>query len=131
MPSEMERMFPQWWVSDENTPDGEEGLNNYEHEFLKKLLERNQMGNIKFSYHKILNSNQGKSLVDNVSNLLGNPFNVVVYNFVDMLSHARTDMQMIKELAPDDAGYRSLTRSWLMHSPLLDLLKKLSEKKHG
>lgn len=129
MPSEMERMFPQWWVSDENTPDGEEGLNNYEPDFLKKQLERNQLGNIKFSYNKILNSNQGKALVDNLPNLMTNQLNAIVYNFVDMLSHARTDMQMIKELAPDDAGYRSITRSWLIHSPLMDLLKKIAEKK--
>ena len=60
---------------------------------------------------------------------MGNDLNVVVYNFVDMLSHARTDMAMIKELAPDESAYRSITLSWFEHSPLLDLLKKLSRKK--
>lgn len=128
MPSEIERKFPQWWVSDENTPDGEEGLNNYEFDLLKKQLEANRL-DIRSSYYKILNTNQGKALLDNFNNLLGNQLNVVVYNFVDMLSHARTDVQMIKELAPDEAAYRSITRSWLMHSPLLDLIKKIAEKK--
>ena len=59
---------------------------------------------------------------------MNNELNVVVYNFVDMLSHARTDMQMIRELASDDAAYRSLTLSWFEHSPLFDLLKFLSQK---
>ncbi len=128
MPSEIEKKFPQWWVSDENNQEGEEGLNNHEQELLQKQLERNQL-NIRLSYNKILNISQGKSLVDNFNNLLSNQLNVVVYNFVDMLSHARTDMQMIKELAPDEAAYRSITRSWFEHSPLLDFVKKVSEKK--
>lgn len=128
MPSEIERKFPQWWVSDENTPDGEEGLNNYEFDLLKKQIESNRL-DIRSSYYKILNTNQGKALLDNFNNLLGNQLNVVVYNFVDMLSHARTDVQMVKELAPDEAAYRSITRSWFMHSPLLDLIKKIAEKK--
>jgi hypothetical protein len=128
MPSEIERKYPKWWVSDENTPEGEEGLNKFEAELLQKQLEWNRI-TAKFSYNKILNINQGKALVDNFSNLLGNQLNVVVYNFVDMLSHARTDVQMIKELAPDEAAYRSLTRSWFQHSPLLDLIRKIAEKK--
>ena len=108
--------------------DGEEGLNNHEQDFLQKQLDMNHL-NIKMSYHKILNTNQGKSLIDNFNNLLNNQLNVIVYNFVDMLSHARTDVQMIKELAPDEAAYRSLTRSWFQHSPLLDFIKKIAEKK--
>ncbi len=58
-----------------------------------------------------------------------NDLNAIVYNFVDMLSHARTDMQMIRELANDDAAYRSITLSWFEHSPLLDLIKKLAQKR--
>jgi hypothetical protein len=60
--------------------------------------------------------------------LFGNDLNVIVYNFVDMLSHARTDMAMIRELAPDEAAYRSITRSWFEHSPLFEVLKKISER---
>ena len=60
---------------------------------------------------------------------MGNQLNVIVYNFVDMLSHARTDLAMIKELAPDEAAYRSITKSWLLHSPLLDFIRKVAEKK--
>ncbi len=124
MPSEMEKFHPDIWVGDDND---EEGLNNHEDEFLRRQLEKSRL-NIKMSYHKILNVNQGKSLVDNVNNLMQNQLNVIVYNFVDMLSHARTDMAMIKELAPDEAAYRSITRSWIQHSPLLELIKKISDK---
>lgn len=124
MPSEMEKQLPDLWVNDDNE---EEGLNNHEYDFLKKQLEKSRL-TIKSSYHKILNINQGKSLVDNFNNLMQNQLNVVVYNFVDMLSHARTDMAMIKELAPDESGYRSLTRSWFQHSPLLEFIRKVADK---
>lgn len=76
----------------------------------------------------MIRTEQGKQLVDNVSNLLQNDLNVVVYNFVDMLSHARTDMEMIRELAPDESAYRSITKSWFLHSPLLDLFKRIARE---
>lgn len=124
MPSEMEKKHPDLWVNDDNE---EAGLNNNEDQFLKRQIDSSRL-NIKFSYNKILNINQGKNLVDNFTNLMQNDLNVIVYNFVDMLSHARTDMAMIKELAPDEAAYRSITRSWFNHSPLLELIRKISEK---
>ena len=83
---------------------------------------------VKSSYHKITNFAAGKKLAENVANLMENPFNVIVYNFVDMLSHARTEMEVIRELADDDAAYRSLTKSWFEHSPLFDILKGIAER---
>ncbi len=124
LPADMEKKHPEWWVHEEE----EDGKNNNEFDFLKAQLQLNKL-DIKSSYHKILNVNQGKTLVDNLPNLMANKLNVIVYNFVDMLSHARTDMAMIRELAADESAYRSLTLSWFMHSPLLELLKKLADKK--
>jgi CheY-like chemotaxis protein len=124
LPSEMEKYHSDLWVND----DEEEGKNNSEDQFLQRQMQKARI-DAKMSYHKIININQGKSLVDSFNNLMTNAFNVIVYNFVDMLSHARTDMAMIRELAPDESAYRSITRSWLMHSPLLELFKRLSEKK--
>lgn len=124
MPSDMSKHFPQWWKEE----DDEDGKNLHEEDFLRKQLEKNKI-NQKVSYHKIITNTQGKHLVDNFKNLLHNDLNVVVYNFVDMLSHARTDMQMIRELAPDEAAYRSITKSWFMHSPLLELIQKISRAK--
>lgn len=122
LPSEMAEKYPYLWVGE----DDEEGKNNSEDKFLEKQLERlNQK--IKFSYHKIKRVQEGKALVDNIRNMMNNDLNVIVYNFVDMLSHARTDMAMIRELAPDESAYRSITRSWIDHSPLLDALKSIAE----
>ena len=112
------------WVGE----DSEDGKNNQEGEFLSRQIKKERL-DIKHSYHKIIHAQQGKQLNDSFNNLLQNDLNVVVYNFVDMLSHARTDMRMIRELAPDESAYRSLTKSWFQHSPLFDLLKLIHDKK--
>lgn len=123
MPAEMEKNHPDIWRND----DQEGGKNNHEEEFLRRQLK--QLGfDIRFSYHKIIHVNQGKAVIENLNNIMNNKFNVLVYNFVDMLSHARTDTEVVRELAPDEPAYRSLTRSWFQHSPLFETLRMLSEK---
>ena len=124
MPSEIEKMHPGLWMNDED----EGGKNMHEAEFLEGNLKR--LGkNIKTSYNKITNHNDGKKLSENIHSLMGNKLNVIVYNFVDMLSHARTEMEVIRELASDDAAYRSITLSWFQHSPLSDILKQIAANK--
>ncbi len=121
-PSEMAEKLPDLWKHD----DDEGGKNKKEKEFLAHQIK--SLGtDIKFSYNKILNLEKGRDLVESINNLLNNDLNVVVYNFVDMLSHARTDMEVIKELASDEAAYRSLTKSWFEHSPLHIFLQRLSQ----
>jgi len=124
MPLDMEKRYPGMWQNDED----EGGKNLHERDFLADQLTRTLRRDCKHSYHKILNIDEGRALNESINNLMSNELNVVVYNFVDMLSHARTDVQMIRELASDDAAYRSLTLSWFEHSPLLDLLKFLAQK---
>ncbi|MBK7036944.1 MAG: PglZ domain-containing protein [Chitinophagales bacterium] len=124
LPSEIEKRLPNLWLNDED----EGGKNLQEPEFLKDNIVRNRLS-IKYSYHKILNHSEGKNLEDNILNLMTNDLNVIVYNFVDMLSHARTEMEVLKELASDETAYRSLTRSWFDHSPLYNALRKLADKK--
>ncbi len=123
MPGDIEKRHPGKWIGEE-----EEGSKNaHEEEFVGAQLKR--LGkNVKFSYHKITNLNAGRKLAEGIDNMMENPFNVIVYNFVDMLSHARTDMEVIRELAEDDPAYRSLTKSWFEHSPLLDILKGIAER---
>lgn len=123
LPSEMAKINPDLWVGE----DEEEGKNNFEEEFLNKQLRRNNV-QAKASYHKIKNLEEGRNLADSVNNLFRNDLNVIVYNFVDMLSHARTDMAMVRELAPDESAYRSITKSWFIHSPLFEIIRKISEK---
>ncbi|PKQ70466.1 T9SS response regulator signal transducer PorX [Raineya orbicola] len=124
LPTEIAKNFPQYWKDEED----EEGKNLYEDIFLQKQFEKNKI-QAKVAYHKIITNQQGRSLVENYKNLLHNDFVAIVYNFVDMLSHARTDLQMIRELAPDEPAYRSLTKSWFLHSPLWELLQKIAREK--
>lgn len=124
MPSEIEKLRPDLWRNEED----EGSKNQFEQEFMAAQLKR-WGRDIKSSYHKILNHNEGKKLADSMSNLMQNKLNVIVYNFVDMLSHARTEMEVIRELADDESAYRSLTVSWFEHSPLHDIIKKIAEKK--
>lgn len=118
-PLEMEKQFPQYWKND---PD-EGGKNLYEAEFLTAQLKRLGL-NIKEDYFKITNLAGGKKLVENFKSLKNNDLVTVVYNFVDMLSHAKTEMDVVKELAPDDKAYRSLTLSWFKNSPLLEMIQQ-------
>lgn len=124
LPTEMAKLHPDLWKNEED----EGGKNLFEKEFLEAQLKRLGL-DIKFSYNKVTNLKFGKKLADNFSNLLINDLNVVVYNFVDMLSHARTDMEVIRELADDNPAYRSLTSSWFEHSPLLDMMRQIAENK--
>jgi len=120
LPLEMEQAYPEWWSNDED----EGGKNLHEDDFLREQLKRLNLST-DFNYSKIITLDQGKELLDNFNNLIQKDLNVVVYNFVDILSHARTEMNVIKELAPDESGYRSITKSWFANSPLLELIKKL------
>ncbi len=122
MPSEIEKKFPNLWKNEED----EGGKNMHEKDFLEANLKR--LGkNVKWSYHKITNVDAGKKLGDNFNTIKDNDVNFIVYNFVDMLSHARTEMEVIRELAENEAAYRSITVSWLEHSPLLEIIKKIAE----
>jgi hypothetical protein len=125
MPLEIEKQFPGLWKNDEE----EGGKNLHEEDFFRAQLKRLKKEHLKFSYHKIVNHQDGQQLVNNIHNLLQNDINVIVYNFVDMLSHARTEMEVLKELASDEVSYRSITRSWFEHSPLNQALKKISDRK--
>jgi CheY-like chemotaxis protein len=118
-PLEMEKQFPKYWKND---PE-EGGKNLYEAEFLSAQLKRLGL-NIKEDYFKITNLAAGKKLVENFKGLRDNDLVTVVYNFVDMLSHAKTEMDVVKELASDDKAYRSLTLSWFKNSPLLEIIQQ-------
>ena len=121
-PLEMEKKFPQYWKND---PD-EGGKNLYEGEFLTEQLKRLGL-NIKQEYYKITNFASGKKLADNFKSLKNNDLTTIVYNFVDMLSHAKTEMDVVKELASNDKAYRSLTASWFKNSPLLDMIQQAQQ----
>jgi CheY-like chemotaxis protein len=118
-PLEMEKQFPQYWKND---PE-EGGKNLYEAEFLDAQLKRNSL-HISHEYFKITNLTNGKKLAETFKTHKDTKLVTVVYNFIDMISHAKTDTDVVKELAADDKAYRSLTLSWFKNSPLLDIIQQ-------
>ena len=119
MPSDMEKLHPEYWKND--TDEG--GKNLHEADFLNAQMRRLGLTHLKHEYYKITNLKSGKKLADNFRGLKDNDLTVVVYNFVDMLSHAKTEMDVVKELASNDKAYRSLTQSWFKNSPLLEMIQ--------
>lgn len=122
MPAQIEKMFPQLWVDE----DSEEGKNLNESPLIATMFERYRR-RCRFSYNKINDSAAGERLLREFNRLLENDLNVVVFNFIDMLSHARTESKMIRELAATNAAYRSLTESWFRHSGALDIFRRIAE----
>lgn len=123
MPSEIEKLHPEYWLNE----DDEGSKNQFEEELMQKQMGRLGLKN-SFYYDKVNNIDKGRKLLNNVAQLLNHDLSVIVVNFVDMLSHARTEMDMIRELAGDDSAYRSITLSWFEHSSLFELLKVLATK---
>ena len=124
MPSVIAKKYPSYWLN-----EGDAGSKNqFEEQLLGEYLKRYGK-NIKYSYYKILNADYGKKVFDSFHQMLNNPLNVIVFNFVDMLSHAGTDVNVVRELADDEKSYRSVTASWFANSVLFDMIKWLAERK--
>ncbi len=121
MPLQIEQLFPELWVDEES----EEGKNLNEAPLIQTQIKRFRK-DYSFSYNKVHDSQYGEKLLGMIPSLLKNQLNVVVLNFVDMLSHARTESKMIRELAQSEAAYRSLTRSWFQHSTTLELFRRIA-----
>ena len=125
MPLAIDKLMPNRWLNDNE----EGGKNQYEEEFLDRQIVRAGKP-YKWSFDKLVRPEAGRRLIDNMHHVYDADFSVIVYNFLDILSHARTETDIIRELTDDDASFRSLTRSWFAHSELYTLLKMLSEKGH-
>lgn len=124
MPLAIDKLMPDLWLNDNE--DG--GKNQYEEDFLKRLLQSSGRSTLKTSFDKLVRPEAGRKLLDNLTHVYDADFSVIVYNFLDILSHARTETEIIRELTEDEASFRSLTRSWFEHSELFTLLKMLSQK---
>ncbi len=124
MPVEIEKHYPDWWRNDND----EGGKNMYEEELLGALIRRTVRRDLRWEYIKVTNASHAKQVQDNMLNYLQNDFTVIVYNFIDMLSHARTEMEVLKELAGDERAYRSLTLSWFQNSPLWESLQRAADR---
>lgn len=125
MPSDIKKMYPQYWVDE----DSEEGKNQFEKELIGTFLERFRR-KFSYSYHKVNESSFGTKVLSNIDQLLRTDLNVLVFNFIDMLSHSRTESRTIKELAADESAYRSLALSWFQHSSTIDFFKRLADENY-
>ncbi|MGN0187624.1 MAG: PglZ domain-containing protein [Paludibacteraceae bacterium] len=124
MPLQIQQMFPDLWVDE----DEEEGKNLNEKELIRTQLDRFRRKDLTFTYNKINESSYGDKVIAKIKQYRVNPLNVCVLNFVDMLSHARTDSKMMRELANSDSAYRSLTLSWFKHSSALALFREMARQ---
>jgi CheY-like chemotaxis protein len=122
LPADIKRLHPEWWTNE----DEEGSKNKFEGQLLNELIKRLDIHG-RTSYHKVTNLAAGRKLLDQFHETKGESLTTIVYNFVDMLSHARTDMEVIKELADDEAAYRSLTLTWFEHSALREMLEKMAK----
>lgn len=124
LPSEIQKRFPEYWLNDNE----EGGKNLKEAELFNDQIKRLVKKDIKAEYIKVTNVLSAKQAQDNALNFLNNDITAIVYNFIDMLSHSRTEMEVLKELAGDEKAYRSLTKSWFINSPLWVILQRLAER---
>ncbi|HEY4539484.1 MAG TPA: bifunctional response regulator/alkaline phosphatase family protein [Faecalibacter sp.] len=120
MPLEIEKKYPEFWLND--TDEGNKNM--YEKELLGLQLKKLGLGDRNFNYFKILNSDFEKKIADDFNNYKNNDLNVIVYNFIDILSHAKTDNRIVSEIIRDDKTYRSITKHWFENSYLMDIVKK-------
>lgn len=125
MPEQIEKMFPDLWVDE----DEEEGKNLNEGPLVQTQLDRYRRKNT-FSYHKINDSAGAEKFMGQFKQLENYDLNVVVFNFIDMLSHARTESKMVRELANNESAYRSITLSWFRHSVMSEMFKMLSQSNY-
>lgn len=123
MPSEIEKMYPEYWTNS----DDENSQNQHEKELIGTFFERYRKTQYKYAYYKVNTAESGDNLVKKYPNYRHNDLNAFVFNFVDMLSHARTDVNVVNQLSNTDAAYRSVTRSWFEHSALYELIKILRD----
>lgn len=121
MPLQIARMFPDLWIDE----DEEEGKNMNEERLIRMLIDRYRRRDT-FTYHKINSSQEADRLLQQFNELARYDLNVVVFNFIDMLSHARTESRMVRELANNESAYRSITLSWFRHSVISDLFRLLA-----
>ncbi len=122
-PLSISKLYPDQWLNDHE----QGGKNQYEEDFLRKLMAKNGRKE-KLFFEKLVRPEAGKRLMENLDKIYNADFSVIIYNFLDILSHARTETDIIREIADDEAAFRSLTRSWFEHSELLEIIRRMSEK---
>jgi CheY-like chemotaxis protein len=125
-PSEVARLYPELWKA--GTED-ESSRNRYERQLLDAQLQRLKLTfKTEPKYVKVLDIAEGDNLARKIYSYRNGSLLSVVYNFLDILAHGRSESEILKEIAPDEGAFRSLMRSWFLHSSLFEILKYLSRQ---
>ena len=125
LPGEIKKLLPELWI---DQSDNEDSLNANERELLSNYFERQRMSGVRSAYYKVNFSDSGENIIKKFGGYEKNDLNALVYNFVDMLSHACTDNRTLKELIPTDSAYRNITRQWFLNGTLHEMLNLLRKK---
>jgi DNA-binding response OmpR family regulator len=123
LPSEIEKKYRDLWINE----DEDDHKNQYEEDLFSEFIQRHGK-KTRFTFNKIFNQSFGKKMVESIPQMMDSKLNVLIYNFVDMLSHASTDVNLVREMTEGESGYRSLVLSWFEHSTLFEFIKQLAEK---
>jgi len=123
LPSEIGKKYPDLWINE----DEDDHKNQYEADLFAEFIQRHGK-KVRFTFNKIFNQSFGKKMVGDIPQMMDSRLNILIYNFVDMLSHASTDVDLVREMAEGESGYRSLILSWFEHSMLFEFIKQLSGK---
>ncbi len=126
LPAEMAKRHPGLWQ--ERPREGKGGPNRAEEEFLREQLKRHGKGGLNFKYQRVMSEQEEQALRRQISTYAGLPLVVFVFNFLDQLTHGRSESRVLRELAPDEAAFRSLLESWFSHSSLADVLKSIADQ---
>ncbi|MEE9162159.1 MAG: response regulator [Candidatus Neomarinimicrobiota bacterium] len=124
LPDEMAKRNPDRW---QEMARDESSMNRFEAEFLNEYLQRNGLGEIQSKYFKLITAEEGQRVLARLPEYRSTRMLALVVNFVDLLAHHRAESDVIKEILPDESGYRATICSWLEKSWLRELLETVAE----
>ncbi|MDH4223675.1 MAG: PglZ domain-containing protein, partial [candidate division Zixibacteria bacterium] len=125
-PGEISQLYPDLWKA--GTLD-DYSRNRYERQLLDILLKKLKLSfKTEPKYVKVLDAAEGDNLARKISSYKNSSLLSIVFNFLDILAHGRSESEILKEIAPDEGAFRSLMRSWFLHSSLFEILKYLSRQ---
>ncbi len=125
-PGDIEKQIPDLWQNSDENDDL--SCNRFESQLMEK-----QLHNLKMElkpapkYVKILDIQEARSVAKRIQEYGDTPFSSIVINFVDILAHTRSSSDLIKEMIPNEAAFRSMTRSWFEHSHIFQALRQLAD----
>jgi CheY-like chemotaxis protein len=118
-PDTIARHNPDWWGTDEGS------LNAFEDRLLREQLRRLVGRDVPVHYEKVFTDSESEELIARVRGAMrGNGVIATVFNFVDLLTHGRSESAILMEVARDVSALRALTRQWFERSAAYRVLRE-------